>query len=237
MYFKTACLSITVTLLSVVQSVSGNLIMNGGFETGSPQLNIPNAYGYWSGDITTVVGGSDGIIPYEGNCMLKFLDASPAGPGIATIGCQVFQVVNINPGLDDIRSGTAVVYASAFLNRIAGDDQTDTAFSILIYAFQGSTSSISPEYIATDDYYIAKEERTLLSDADVDSWEKLDISFQIPSETDYLIFELRPYENIFNDADGTEFDGHYADAVSLMIIPEPCTVFFLALGGILARRK
>ena len=66
----------------------------------------------------------------------------------------------------------------------------------------------------------------------------------LPTNADYLAVRVTASENIFNDNSFPEFDGHYADNVSLQVnnaVPGPCSFALLGLGAGLAgwmrRRK
>ena len=73
----------------------------------------------------------------------------------------------------------------------------------------------------------------LFSDADVGTWEPVSLEASLPAATDYVAIKISATENVFNDTSGlVEFDGHYADAVSLTIVPEPATLALLGLGAI-----
>lgn len=78
---------------------------------------------------------------------------------------------------------------------------------------------------------------TLFSDGDPLTWENISVDLILPIETDFIAIDVLAGENIFNDASGEEFDGHYADAVSLTIIPEPATLLLVGLGALTLRRK
>ena len=60
----------------------------------------------------------------------------------------------------------------------------------------------------------------------------------LPSNTDFVAIFVNAKENIFNDsADIDELDGHYVDAVTFEMVPEPATLLLFGLGGLVLRRR
>ena len=47
------------------------------------------------------------------------------------------------------------------------------------------------------------------------TWLPLTATIMLPSGTDYVAIEIAAAENIFDDTTGTEFDGYYADGVTV----------------------
>jgi hypothetical protein len=58
------------------------------------------------------------------------------------------------------------------------------------------------------------------------------VDLPIPVGTKFLAIDIAPVENIVNDAVAPEFDGHFADAVSLEItvIPVPGALLLAGIG-------
>jgi hypothetical protein len=121
--------------------LAANLVMNGGFETADDTSGplLPVA-GDWHGDVTAIVGTQDGITPVEGSKMLVFLGSHEFGNPSSSAGSQARQVIDLSAYSAQIAAGGASVTGSAFFNRISGDSQTDTLFSIGLIALDGSLS-------------------------------------------------------------------------------------------------
>ena len=124
--------------------------------------------------------------------------------------------------------GDALARASASFNRIPGDGQTDTAFAVGIYAYAGSPSTFPSQWLSAE---LDSNSGSVTTDDDTGTWESATAELDVPVGTSFLVVRVSALENTFNDASGTEFDGHYADAAFLEIVPEPATLSLLALGA------
>jgi hypothetical protein len=196
-------------------------------------VDLPSAEGVWSHDVAEITMAQDGIDPRDGSRMLHFIYTSPYGP-LWSYECEVWQLYDTAGFADLILSGGATAVGSAWFNRVAGDSQTDTQFAIEIRAYAGELSTFPSQLTFTD---LDLLEQTLVSDADPATWESAEVHFPIPSETDFLALRVIAREDVYNDETGTELDGHYADDVSLTIVPEPAGLCLLALGGLAVLRS
>jgi len=198
---------------------TGNLLINGSFETVLPiNLFQPRDYGYWQGNYSEIVGSQSGITPYEGLYMLNLIYGANGYRTSKWIGCSVSQLINIEQFKESIREDWMFVSATGYFNRVKGDEETDTQFDIWVYAFDGD-----PKFFPTGwnlgGSWIVMGADTLYSDDDPSTWELSTVNLVLPSSTNYIGITLNAWENIYNDEDpnDVEFDGHYADAISLTI--------------------
>ena len=229
-------LLVLLGVFSVTDCFGIDLAVNGGFETsvdttGLPPSDwLPTNYGYWAGDSVQSTGTANGITPYEGSQMLNFLST---GGGWVSTGSQL---INISPYADYISVGDVNAKMSARFNRVLGDSQTDTQFTIQIYAFEGDYTTIYEQFSAGQELASVTEE--IFADGDITTWELLSAELVLPSNTDFVAIFANAKENVFDDSiDVDELDGHYVDAVAFEIIPEPATLLLLGLGAVLLRRK
>jgi len=204
-----------------------NVIINRGFETAVTIPGLPSNFGYWGGDTSEILTTSYGIVPYEGTRMLHFISSDG---GAYWNSCDVWQLVDMTPFETEINSGYAVASLSAYFNRVLGDSETDTAFGIVTAAFTGSTSGWVGRFGSGD--YLAYAARDLFTDGDTLTWEHLMMNLPIPAGTKFIAVDLFACEDIVNDAIAPEFDGHYADAVSMTItvIPAPGALIVATIG-------
>ena len=232
-----SCRAIKVMLVLAIALAAtvaqANLITNPGFETeetihiwGHPGL--PSVYGDWGGDVGTIVVAENGILPAGGERMLRF-DATGNYADPVLSHCQIYQLIDISSYAAEIAAGDATATLSGLFNRVQVDAQTDTAFNLALYALSGPPSAFWP------DTFLQRESAGVYSDSDPRTWESVTTSMLLPVNTDYLAVRLMAWEDVYNDGAYPEFDGHYADQISLTIgtpsVPcEPQTVLLLGLG-------
>jgi hypothetical protein len=235
---------VTVLLLAVLCLArvgnAENLVVNPGFETAENTSGGPSGvYGDWNGDYSAIVGATSGITPMGGSKMLQFKGTSHNDSGSGN-SCELFQIIDITTYLPLVSSGNAVATASAYFNRVTGDDETDTAFNFILMAYDGSPSTFPSRWNSStyDSALTYSSAGGLLSDGLVGTWERLDAPIlNLPTNTTFLVIDLHSYEDVFNDYSYPEFDGHFADNVSVQIVPEPSTMILLAAGIFGLRRR
>jgi len=232
-------LSVIVLLMALHLTCYGNLVVNPGFETMEEiGIDIPTVYGDWDGDGALIVGSTAGITPFEGSQMLQFDRTFAWGWYPESNTSQVYQIIDISGYEAVVAAGNAYAIGSAYFNRVAGDSQTDTAFGMNIMAYDGSPSTFRDRWYAQGyDSALSWTGQGLYSDSDTSTWENISLSLQLPADTTFLVIQIKAHEDIYNDYEYPELDGHFADDVSIEIIPEPATVLLLGLGAIILRRK
>ncbi len=215
-----------VTLLLILCSSSlANEVNNAGFETDEvTHGGWPDSYGDWKGNYSDIVSTTSGITPYQGSYMLRFDGTDHSGSEGSASDCQVYQIIDISAYSSLVATGKAIVNSSAYFNRIDYDSQTDTRFVIQILAMDGLQSTFparweSQEYDATLDW----TNKEIFTDTYVGTWQQCEAQLTLPSSTTFIVIGLYAIENIYNDSSFPEFDGHFADAVTVEIVTGPVT--------------
>jgi hypothetical protein len=207
-----AACTLVATLAGVAEA--DNLVVNPSFETGNYAAAAwPSGLGYWGGDQAAFVTFENGIAPLAGDRMLRFDFTAFSGPDPVQVASDVFSLIDLDSVRDLILSGVAVASAEASFNRVAGDDLTDNEFSLRVLAYDGLPADFPLEL----NEWIARSDATLFSDSDVTTWEAMSVEMLVPANTYYLAVYVAARENVFNNGDGLEFDGHYCDEVSLEV--------------------
>jgi len=196
-------------------------LVNPGFEiteiTGGA---FPTTFGDWTGDVSEIVTAQNSIIPAEGDQMLHFLNTSPTGPAFPGSSSDVWQLVDMSSLATDITAGRVAVEFSALFNRIAGDLETDSEFSIEINALDGLPEDFLAHKIAGTELAISTA--TVITDGEFWTWEEAGTSVLLPAGTEYIAIMVNAVENNVNDGVDPEFAGHYADDVAMTVnIVEP----------------
>jgi hypothetical protein len=167
--------------------------------------------------------------------MLQFKGTSHTSRSSSATTSEVPQLIDVRQYANVISSGNAVFSAFAYFNRAAGDEQTDTIMGIHIYALDGNPSSYSSD--RESGIWLSDNAATITADADPATWELCQLQVVLPINTDYIAFQVTAWETIYNDVSSAEFDGHFVDAVSVQIVPEPCTLLLLGVGGVMISKK
>lgn len=227
-------LAIVMCVLVTASICNADLVINSGFEDGDNLIKIPDTAGEWAGlDLTDVVGPENDIMPFEGSHMLKFIDT---GNNLSDITCDIHLLVDLTPYKDIISTGNAIIYAVAWFNRVNLDDQSDTGFGMNLNVFEGEVSSWNDQRLNGTRVKGMTTEKSF--DTSKMSWEAAGIQFTIPTNVDFAEIGLYAFENVYNDLNRyEEFDGHYADNVSLYIVPEPATLLLIGFGTLALRKR
>jgi hypothetical protein len=195
-----------------------NLLANSGFDVPRNTVGLPDKFRAWGGDWTGIVEYPQffvepGILPIDEG-MLQFGSTSPSqsptDPGVGSTS-DILQYVDLAPLADYDGELTALLTAS--FNRVAGDEQTDTEFALVLAAHQGT-----PENSPGQATSMAHEISYIITDGNIETWEQQSVELSIPAGADFLQVTLAAIENVFDDSGYlAEFDGHFADAASLIV--------------------
>ena len=212
---------LAITFAAAQPAAAENLVINGGFETVYDTTGPrPTGYGYWRGNFSEIVPASQGITPIEGSRMLNFIYTIESGPAL-TKDSEVWQIIDISSFGAQISTGQAEAWVAFRFNRVHGDAETDTEFTIGLYAYAGDPCSFPSQYENSE---LAAGLTSAFSDGDPNTWEPATAYLVLPPNTDFLVVEIAARENIFNDSSAPELDGHYADNV-FVIIRSPSIIY------------
>jgi len=195
---------------------------------------LPDASGYWRGDMSSITLGENGINPFEGVSMLRFDNTTRRGAS-AAVGAEVWQIIDMSTYQAAIRAGNGSIDAGAYFNRV-GDSQgtaIDTLFSVGVFAYSGSMDTFPTQWAHSE---IGSGQTNLVSDSSLESWQRAGLSFILPEATDFIVIRLSATENMFNDLSGTEVAGHYVDASTFEfhVVPAPATILCLLPAGLMS---
>lgn len=188
-------------------AASSTELVDGGFESTTPLAGRPSSTGVWVGDVASVRSAENGVLPHEGQRMLRFLWSDTVPVASPFSSSQMIQLLPVSPG--------DLLFATASFNRVAGDAETDTDFAVVIGFYSGEPS----DYPTVANSPLDQDDSRVLSDSDPTTWETTSLSIVAPALADYVAIQLVASENVVNDTSGTEFHGHYADAVTLAVNP------------------
>jgi len=214
-----------VAQLSVLRLLGGpnELLVNGGFEANEALGGgMPTAFGDWRNEQAQMVTAENGVTPFAGTRMLEFTGTAIAG-GSTDDTSAVVQHVPMDSYSAAIAQGGVAVSVGARFNRIAA---TDSQFLIELVAYNGTASSPGTVLNALS--------QSLLTDDDPATWEALTCSISLPVGTTMLAVYVSARENLNNNPSSPEFDGNYADAVTLTVTVGPDIQVEQPVGTVLA---
>ncbi|MEM9730760.1 MAG: hypothetical protein AAF997_19415 [Myxococcota bacterium] len=216
-----------------------NLLADGGFETTEPSFPFPDDVGLWGGDVSQVVEEGDiGFLPVEGDRAMQYLSTFDSPTPTDSSSADVVQLVDTA----DLRGRRVCGYAQ--FARVAGDEDTDTQFSVVTAWYAGGSTDFAGFPADTEDAdadrltpgitstcfatgRCGNGQRQVEAAATwIEAWSTTVVPDDI--ETTALVM-VRAAENVENDggdddtqADDPEFDGHFVDDVRLYVVPDVC---------------
>ena len=200
--------------IGAVSTYGINLVQNPGFEDPVALGTLPTSSGYWQGDVAVSVGTDRGIAPHGASRMLRF-DATGNVASTNTLASQQWQIIDVSSYRADIDAGMVRADASAWFNRVIGDASTDRRFDIRVLAFNVAAADLPAAYVANAQ--LAVQASSILTAGDL--WQPAALSMPVPAGTRLLLVEIYAFEDVVNEAVGPELAGHYADDVSLVLLP------------------
>lgn len=176
---------------------------------------LPDATGEWGTTraihVSNLVSTPE-ITPADGFKVARF-NYTGGGGATPSDNCYLYQLVDMSPYPARVSSGKMVARLSYKANRLSGDANTDDKFSAAIVALNGD-----PANFATDlPNHTRIATAFLHTDNDPATWEPISVELQVPTGTTYLAIRIAALENVWNDVSGIEFDGHFADQVTLSL--------------------
>lgn len=190
-----------------------NLLVDPGFEDGVATGPVPSVPGSWRGDLATTVPAENDIAPHGGAAMLKFV-ATGNVASTNTVASQMWQLVDLREFATAIAAGDVRADASAWFTRVAGGEATDRRFDLRLLAFDGDPGSVAARYAGAA--WIAEQVTSVMPAPG--TWQQASVGLTLPPGTTSVLVEVYAYEDVVNDdGEASEFAGHYADDVSLVL--------------------
>jgi len=170
----------------------------------------------WLGDPVSVVAAERGVEPEHGAHMLR-LDATAPSGSSRHGAAERWRVIDLRLVRSLLSHNDVSAHATVHVNRVAGDERSDTHFRLRLYAHRGDPADYRGP--SRDRKPIASVGDDLESDPRPQTWQPLNAELTIPAQTDYLIVYVAASENVHPDDAGPEFDGHYLDSFRLELKP------------------
>jgi len=171
----------------------------------------PHSPNQWSGDPTENTLSTPSIKAASGKGMLQFLSTNdPPSEELDTVASQLWRIVDLHEVREKMGRRPTNVTLSAWVNRINGSSTSDTIFLLGLSAHQFITDELED-----GPGVLVKTQTAIESDSDPITWERADLSLQVPPGLRYLVVMLGANENVRNDLHAPEFDGHFIDNLKM----------------------
>lgn len=192
--------------LKEVWKVGGSYSGQKSFAGGRPK--VPNQ---WSGDLIGISKGLGEISPRSAGGMLHFQGTSAQKEVRNTNASQLWRIVDLYEVREKMGRRPERVSLSGWVNRVTGDSQTDRAFLFGLSCHHEITQELDESENVT-----TKVMTSLISDSDPGTWERADLQLHLPQNLRYLVIMIGASEDVSNNEEGPEFDGHFLDDLNLV---------------------
>lgn len=172
---------------------------------------MPLTFSNWSGPAYELTGPTQGIGPFEGAGMLRFL--APPGGGDSV----VWQLIDLRPFKAQLASGDAQIRASVLFNRVRGNAGSANEFALTVAAYAGEPVDTAQLWARRKEVALAVAEKVIATDNDPATWEKAAVATPLPASADFMIVGLRAIHPATAAAGADPFPGHFADFVDCSI--------------------
>ena len=203
-------------------------LVNENFESGAQPLStgMPSRPGVWSGDLSEVVGTTQGVTPHSGRKMLRLLRADFPGKSrqesdpsrrVSYVADQ-WQLIDLRSYKSELVAGNVIARLSAAIN--AAEFPVSEAYrcSFSIYVLDAETAEhLTPDNpLGLIDASLAEVHATNASlDRDPRTWQIEGCELHVPADASHLMVRVgvtHAFEQRRED-----FPGHFIDDVKLTL--------------------
>ena len=194
-------------------SMSYRWDIQGGFDRkGKLKVGRPKEPNEWSGDPAERVGHVLDVMPHSGRGMLQVMGTSfeSGNPQTDTVSSQLWRVIDLFEVREKMGQFPERVQMTGWVNRVSRDANTDTNFLFGMFCHHKIADTFKNPLEPSSRVF-----NVIPSDSDSRTWERVDLQLNLPPGVRYLVIEVGAKENVLNNSDGPEFDGHFLDDISL----------------------
>jgi hypothetical protein len=203
-------------------------LVNENFESGPAPVSIgmPSKPGVWSGDLSEVVGPSQGVTPHSGGKMLRLLRADYPGKSrheadpfrrVSYVADQ-WRLIDLRPYKAELAAGGVIARLSAAMNAAEFPASEAYLCSFSIFALDAETAeSLTPDNPqGLSDTSLAVINATNASlDRDPQTWQIEGCELHVPADASYLMVRVGVTHNF--EQRRVDFPGHFIDDVKLTL--------------------
>jgi hypothetical protein len=195
-------------------------LVNSGFETQSEiGVSVPIRLGEWSGDFSRITGPENGITPYQGGKMIRFVraDNPNSNPTITYNVSEVMQVIDLRPFQAELATGKAELELSAWF--ASGSPDPGYFFMLRAASFCGPLEW-APEVWRERTVHgrTAAERRVEAFRSPTGPvWQKVQLNLPVLPGTDFLILQGAATRLPMPQEGAVEFPAHYMDDMTAQL--------------------
>jgi hypothetical protein len=184
---------------------------------------IPSQPGDWGGDFARITGREQGIVPKDGQHMLRFLRSNFEGEvsELSYVG-NMYQVVDLRPWKDAFANGQTRVELTAWFNAVPGEANSKFRFGAQLFALEDSPVDLSTPSSSgwlTPNNVAFSGHRNVWADDDSATWQRVTTELRLPPQTQFLLVHVEVARSQLS-RESIEFAGHYVDAMELVLNTE-----------------
>jgi len=203
-------------------------LVNENFESGAQPLStgMPSRPGVWSGDLSEVVGTTQGVTPHSGDRMLRLLRADFPGKSRQEIDpsrrvsyvADQWQLIDLRLYKSELLAGNVIARLSAAINAAEFPASEAYRCSFSIYVLDAETAeNLTPgNPLGLIDASLAEVHATNASlDRDPRTWQIEGCELHVPADASHLMVRVgvaHAFEQRRED-----FPGHFIDDVKLTL--------------------
>lgn len=189
-------------------------------EGGAPEADgVPSASATWGGDYAEFATAQNGVQPFRGMRMLKFLRADNrlTPPDSLPAVAEMWQFVPLSPTAVGSETASRSVEVLARFNGLVTAAEERLAFGVSLHAFAGGVQEGPELWRNHRALALASASKEELADREPATWQTLRTRMVLPGEATVLLLGLRVVRKGGRLVDGV-FGSHYADDVQLYFV-------------------
>lgn len=203
-------------------------LVNDSFESGPAPVSIgmPSKPGVWSGDLSEVVGLSQGVTPFSGDRMLRLLRADYPGKSRQEVDrasrvsyvADQWRLIDLRPFKADLAAGGVMARLSAAVNAAEFPESETYLCSFSIHALDAETvRNLTPDdpFGLTDASLSVVHATNASLDRDPRTWQIEGCELHVPADASHLMVRVGVTHNF--EQRRVDFPGHYIDDVKLTL--------------------
>ena len=184
------------------------------------QKGVPLELETWCGDTSNIVEAEQGITPFDGDYMLRFMKADyPEKPNPGGYVSEMYRWIDMSKIQEQISLGDSEVSFSGMINAVKTELNDQYLFGVTLFAYDAMPPSLLPNTDAfkLEDMCISSASRKMVKiDDNLRTWQTVSVDMTLPSNTKYLLIRLAvSRDKLEKNSPGFVYPGHYLDDVKV----------------------